>query len=99
MFPKKEKGNSGWYCQRCKLFIKDDSVKSPVISEKIKDGDEKIKVFGEDDAYSQYPKTKTKCSKCGNNEAYWVLQQTRAADEAQTKFLCCTKCKHKWREY
>jgi len=45
------------------------------------------------------PKTKAKCPKCGNNEAYWWMVQTRAADEAATRFLRCTKCRHTWREY
>lgn len=45
------------------------------------------------------PKTKEECPKCGNNEAYYWLQQTRAADEAATKFLKCTKCGHVWRDY
>lgn len=44
------------------------------------------------------PKTKAKCTKCGNNEAYWWMVQTRAADEAATRFLRCTKCRHTWRE-
>ena len=39
------------------------------------------------------------CPKCGNKGAYWHLRQTRAADEATTRFYRCTKCKHTWREY
>ncbi len=39
------------------------------------------------------------CPKCGNKQAYYWLLQTRAGDEAETKFLKCTKCKHIWREY
>ncbi|MFO8050153.1 MAG: transcription factor S [Thermoplasmatota archaeon] len=39
------------------------------------------------------------CSECGNKGAYWHLRQTRAADEATTRFYRCTKCKHTWREY
>lgn len=45
------------------------------------------------------PKTKAICPKCGNNEAYWWMQQTRSADEATTRFFRCTKCGHVWREY
>ncbi len=45
------------------------------------------------------PKTFAECPKCGNKEAYWWMVQTRAADEAATRFLRCTKCKHTWREY
>lgn len=39
------------------------------------------------------------CPKCGNREAYFWTSQTRAGDEAETKFFRCTKCKHTWREY
>ncbi len=99
VFPKKNKNKNGWYCQKCNTFVKDDKIKQTLISEKIKESEEKIKVFKKDDDLSQYPKTKIICDKCGNDEAYWFLQQTRGADEPQTKFLCCTKCKHKWREY
>ena len=45
------------------------------------------------------PISKAECPKCGNKEAYYWLVQTRSGDEAETKFLKCTKCKHTWREY
>ncbi len=45
------------------------------------------------------PKTEEVCPKCGNGEAYWVLRQTRGADEPETRIFECTKCGHKWREY
>jgi len=45
------------------------------------------------------PKTKALCSECGNKEAYFVLRQTRAADEPETKIFRCCKCNHSWREY
>jgi DNA-directed RNA polymerase subunit M len=45
------------------------------------------------------PKTDIECPECLNKEAYWWLIQMRAADEAPTRFLRCTKCQHVWREY
>jgi len=45
------------------------------------------------------PKTRVKCPKCGNNEAFWVLRQTRAADEPETRIYRCTECGYSWREY
>lgn len=45
------------------------------------------------------PKTAETCPKCGNDEAYWVLRQTRGADEPETRIFECTKCGHKWRDY
>ncbi len=45
------------------------------------------------------PKIEERCNKCGNKYAYYWLVQTRAADEAETRFLECTKCRHRWRVY
>jgi DNA-directed RNA polymerase subunit M len=45
------------------------------------------------------PTADEECPKCGNNKAYWVLRQTRGADEPETRIFECTKCGHKWREY
>lgn len=45
------------------------------------------------------PKATYHCEKCGNTEAYYYFRQTRAADEATTRFLECTKCGYKWRDY
>ncbi|HEY6238215.1 MAG TPA: zinc ribbon domain-containing protein, partial [Thermoplasmata archaeon] len=45
------------------------------------------------------PTAAEECPKCGNPEAYWVLRQTRGADEPETRIFECTKCGHKWREY
>ncbi len=45
------------------------------------------------------PTTRAECRKCGNLEAEWWLLQTRKADEAETRFYRCTKCRYTWREY
>lgn len=39
------------------------------------------------------------CEKCGNKKAFFWTLQTRATDEAETKFFKCTKCEYTWREY
>ena len=49
--------------------------------------------------FETLPMTNEHCPKCGNPTAYYWLQQTRAGDEAETKFLRCAKCKHTWRDY
>lgn len=46
-----------------------------------------------------FPVINATCSKCGHREAYFWTAQTRAGDEAETRFFKCTKCKHTWREY
>jgi len=53
----------------------------------------------EGDDGSVLPKTHVTCPECDHNEAYWILRQTRAADEPETRIYTCTKCGHKWREY
>ncbi|WP_456472695.1 transcription factor S [Methanocaldococcus sp.] len=45
------------------------------------------------------PTIKIECPKCGHTEAYWWLQQTRCADEPETRFYKCKKCGYTWREY
>jgi len=45
------------------------------------------------------PKTRVSCPKCGHNEAFWVLRQTRSSDEPETRIYTCTKCEHRWRAY
>jgi len=45
------------------------------------------------------PKIRIKCEKCDNDAAYFWTQQTRGADEPETRFFKCTKCNFTWREY
>jgi len=80
-------------------FTKDVSKKDAgkyEVSEKI-ESEDNVVMKGED--VDTLPTTKTNCPKCGNNKAFWWLRQTRSADEAETRFLRCTSCKHTWREY
>lgn len=66
------------------------------ISEKI-DAKDTVIFTGED--INTLPTTKEICPKCGNREAFWWLQQTRRADESETRFFRCSSCKYTWREY
>lgn len=43
------------------------------------------------------PKTSETCPECKHNEAYYRLQQTRSADESETRFFTCANCEHEWR--
>jgi DNA-directed RNA polymerase subunit M len=51
------------------------------------------------DDVATLPKDRVLCEKCGNNEAYYVIRQMRAADEPETMIYQCTKCGYKWRKY
>jgi DNA-directed RNA polymerase subunit M len=44
------------------------------------------------------PKIRINCTKCNNNEAFWILRQMRGSDEPETRFYTCTKCGYRWRE-
>lgn len=52
-----------------------------------------------DEITKTMPTTKIECPKCGNNEATYMMRQTRAADEPTTRIYRCTKCSHTWREF
>ena len=45
------------------------------------------------------PTAEVTCPRCGNDTAYWHLEQTRSADESETRFFECTECGYRWREY
>lgn len=97
------------FCPKCKslLFPKDGILtckcgyqreagkkESRVVTKKR----EREFVVVEDQA-ATLPTTDATCPKCGNGKAFWVLRQTRAADEPETRIFRCTKCSHSWREY
>lgn len=85
-------------------FNRDGSIKLPkkgskkfVVSEKI-DNHKSISVINEK-SQETHPEVEIKCPKCKHKKAYFWTQQTRAADEDETKFYKCVKCKHTWRVY
>jgi DNA-directed RNA polymerase subunit M len=63
------------------------------------EGQEESEIVDVTDAENKgLPSTTTKCPKCEHDEAYYYMQQIRAADESETRFFICTECEHKWRE-
>ena len=76
-------------CARCDYSTKEKlKIKT---SEKI---EEKSKVAVVKKEMNTLPLVVEKCKKCGNDKAYFWTSQTRAGDEAETKFFKCTKCNH-----
>jgi len=89
MYPK----DNNIVCRKCG-YKKDKKGKTIVVTKQ----KEKELTLLEEDSGSVLPKTKIKCPKCANNEAFWILRQMRGSDEPESRFYTCTKCKHKWRE-
>ncbi len=94
MKPKKQNDKKVMVCSCGFVDKKPEAVK---LSEDVKQG-KGIEVVEQLD-YETLPMMKAECPKCGHMKAYYWLQQTRAGDEAETRFLKCEKCKHNWREY
>jgi len=59
---------------------------------------EEIQVIDERDKIDTLPITTVECEKCGHDKARFWTQQTRSADEAETRFFRCEKCGHVWRD-
>ena len=85
-------------CTRCGHETKAGKDSSLVMVEKGKKKTD-VLILDEEKDVAVLPRTRAECSECGNMEAYWWMIQTRRADEPETRFLRCTKCKFTWREY
>ncbi len=96
MIPKKYKNETFIACIKCGYKEKLSSRTAEL--KLIKKQDVKKTVTVEENKIT-LPITEKMCPKCGNTEAYYFLQQTRAADEPPTQFFKCKKCGHVWREY
>ena len=98
MIPKKSGSHVVIICRKCgkKKASKEKKFKISVFSENKKS---KIIVLDKKSKIDVLPKTNVPCPECDNREAYWWMQQMRAADEPPTRFFKCTKCSHVWREY
>ena len=69
-----------------------------VLKEEIKlDRKDEIEVM--DKKVEVLPRTNEECPKCKHKEAFYWLVQTRASDEASTRFFKCVKCQYTWRSY
>lgn len=100
------------FCQKCGSILKPKKIgKKNVmvcscgyvkkegetkVREFITKKEEKVGEVAED--IEVLPVVSAMCPKCDNDKAYnWSLH-TRAADEAETRFFRCTKCRYTWRE-
>jgi len=100
MVPRREGGRVVLVCPKCG-FRKEPGSARVVISKKIAHKEtEKTFILSADSALRSLPKIRgVKCPKCGNDEAYYMIVQTRRADEPPTRIYKCTRCGYVWREY
>jgi transcription factor S len=61
-------------------------------------GHNKIEILDEKQDLKSLPLTDVECPKCRHEKARFWTSQTRAADEAETRFFRCEKCGHVWRD-
>jgi len=94
MLPKEKNGKKGSGCSKCSYY--EEGQPKVKFSEEVKVSPD-IEIVEE--SKETLPKIEAECSKCKHKTAYYWTMQTRAADEGETKFLKCEKCKHVWRDY
>jgi len=86
-----------WVCGSCgHEKVRDEASEEGMVTTT---GQEETEIVDISDAEDQgRPTTTAQCPECDNDQAYWYMQQIRAADESETRFFVCTECEHKWRE-
>jgi DNA-directed RNA polymerase subunit M len=85
-----------WVCTQCGYeTLRDEATEAGMVTTQAQEESEIIESGG---GSSGLPTTSADCPDCDNDEAYWYMQQIRAADESETRFFVCTECEHKWRE-
>lgn len=92
--PKEKAGKRILFCS-CGYTKAPEDEATTEIKEVVK-GNKRIEVI---EQLETLPRIKIKCAKCDNKIAYYWTQQTRGADEPETRFFRCTKCNYTWREY
>lgn len=98
LVPVKKEGRTVLRCPKCGYEEPvNEAVKTAYKSKSVVE--KKNEILVADAVVEALPKAKATCPKCGNDEAYVWMQQTRAADEPPTRFYRCTKCGYTWREY
>ena len=86
--------NEEFHCRKCGACQTPDGQ---VILTRTREKEETVVI--EDQEISVLPLARVLCPSCGHNEAFWILRQTRASDEPETRIYTCKGCSHKWREY
>ena len=82
-----------WTCGSCGFTKPKDDADQYVVT----DSQEASEII-ESSEETSLPETDARCPECGNDRAYWYMQQIRSADESETRFFICSDCEYKWRE-
>ena len=90
------KEDDTWVCRSCGNESFRTSADQQMITTQSQQDEGVIDVSDAEDR--GLPTTEVHCSNCGNDRAYWYMQQIRSADESETRFFICTECEHRWRE-
>jgi transcription factor S len=93
LIPKKEKSKR---VLRCGCGYSNKNLEGVQMKESLKP-QEKIPVVEKE--IEPLPLAEAECPKCEHKKAYYWTVQTRSADEPETKFFKCEKCRHTWRDY
>jgi len=98
--PSKDEGGVRLVCKVCGFVSDASSFAGAVkVTQRIDHSPQEMTVVVESSSSKTMPTVRASCPKCGHNEAYWWLVQTRRADEGSTRFYRCVKCGYTWREY
>ncbi|MCS7103369.1 MAG: transcription factor S [Candidatus Korarchaeum sp.] len=95
--PKKAGKKLAYYCPSCGYESENSPKGNSQVVTKVASDEGDLIIESEERIAA--PIVEARCPKCGNEQAYVEIVQTRAADEPPTRIYTCTKCKHSWREY
>lgn len=98
LVPKREADFVALVCRGCG-YVKEGGAEGYRITQEKRPREDTLIVRDSEKEGKLLPTIKSECPKCGFNEAYWWLLQTRRADEGSTRFFRCVKCGYTWREY
>ncbi len=99
LVPRRDSSGTVLVCSKCG-YAKRGSDRRAQITSKIERRGSGVVVVDEGVSKAGLPVARgVKCPKCGNEEAYYEILQTRRADEPPTRIYKCTKCGYVWREY
>ncbi len=94
--PEKHSDETAFKCRSCGKAYEEEAGEMKITEENTA---EKKEITVDSDEESLPTTDDVECEECGNGTAYWWMEQTRSADEPETRFYRCTDCDHTWRVY